>query len=43
MRPFESKVQVICDFPKPATHRKLQEFLGLVTFINVVFPVVVPY
>jgi hypothetical protein len=30
--PLEQKVQVIRDFPKPATHRKLREFLGLVNF-----------
>ena len=32
IRPLESKVQVIRDCPKPATQRKLREFLGLVNF-----------
>ncbi|MDA8002237.1 MAG: reverse transcriptase domain-containing protein, partial [Alphaproteobacteria bacterium] len=32
IRPLESKVQAIRDFPKPTSQRKLREFLGLVNF-----------
>ena len=34
IKPLESKVQVICDFPKPTTQCKLHEFLGLVNFYH---------
>ena len=34
IKPLESKVQVIRDFPKPTTQRKLREFLGLVNFYH---------
>ena len=36
--PLEQKVQVIRDFPKPATHRKLRGFLGLVNFYHRFLP-----
>ena len=32
IKPLETKVQVIRDFPKPTTQRKLREFLGLAKF-----------
>ncbi len=31
---FIAKVQVVQDFPKPTTHRKLWEFLGMVNFYH---------
>ena len=34
IKPLESKVQVIRDFPIPTTQRKLREFLGLVNFYH---------
>ena len=35
---LESKVQVICDFPKPTTQHKLRESLGLVNFYHRFIP-----
>lgn len=32
IRPLDAKVQVIRNFPRPSTKRKLREFLGLVNF-----------
>jgi len=34
IKPLESKVQVIRNFPKPTTQRKLHEFLGLGNFYH---------
>ena len=37
IRPLDTKVQVIWDFPLPTTQRKLRRFLGLVNFITVLY------
>ena len=36
--PLEEKVQVIREFPKPTTQRKLREFLGLINFYHRFLP-----
>lgn len=38
IRPLARKVQVIQDFPQPATHRKLREFLGMINFYHRFIP-----
>ena len=38
IRPLEDKVQVIRDFPRPASQRKLREFLGLINFYRRFIP-----
>ena len=34
IRPLEDKVQVVRDFPRPYTQRKLREFLGLINLYH---------
>lgn len=38
IRPLDSKVEVIRDFPLPTSHRKLREFIGLVNFYRRFLP-----
>ena len=38
IRPMETKVQVVRDFPRPTSQRKLREFLGLVNFYRRFIP-----
>lgn len=38
IRPLESKIQAIQEFPQPPTHRKLREFLGLINFYHRFLP-----
>jgi len=38
IRPLESKIQVVRDFPQPTSQRKLREFLGLVNFYRRFIP-----
>lgn len=38
IRPMESKVEAVRDFPQPTTQRKLREFLGLVNFYRRFIP-----
>ena len=38
IRPLARKVQAVQDFPKPTTHRKLREFLGMVNFYHRFLP-----
>ena len=38
IRPLDTKVQVIRDFPLPKSHRKFREFLGLVNFYRRFLP-----
>lgn len=38
IRPLEEKVQVIRDFPRPTTQRKLREFIGLINFYRRFIP-----
>ena len=38
IRPLDSKVQAIRDFPQPTNQRKLREFLGLVNFYRCFIP-----
>ena len=38
IKPLDEKVQAIRDFPKPASHRKLREFLGLINFYHRFIP-----
>ena len=38
IRPMESKVQAVRDFPLPSSQRKLREFLGLVNFYRRFIP-----
>ena len=38
IQPLTHKVQAIQDFPQPATHRKLREFLGLINFYHRFIP-----
>ena len=38
IRPMDSKVQTIHDFPRPTSQRKLREFLGLVNFYRRFLP-----
>ena len=38
IRPLESKVSVVRDFPLPKSHRKLREFLGLINYYHCFIP-----
>ena len=38
IRPLEDQVEAICQFPQPASKRKLRQFLGLVNFYHRFIP-----